>query len=106
MALNGCGNSRFWGASVVAAHPSVSAFLNGLTRLKCESQTANSDLNDQNAIQPAEARTPSTRQIAQPRNLKAAFHSANTQSSLQLQRQAKTVKKSQLKDERERERVG
>ncbi len=42
------------------AHLSVSVFLNGLTRLKCESQTANSDLNDQNVIQPAEDRTPST----------------------------------------------
>lgn len=71
MALNECGNGWFWGASVVVAHPSVSAFLNGLTRLKCESQ-ANSDLNDQNAIQPAEARTPSMRQIAQLTNLKGA----------------------------------
>jgi len=80
--------------SVVAAHPSVSAFLNSLTRLKCESQTANSDLNDQNEIQPAETRTPSTRKIAQPWNLKGALkHSPNTHRSLRLQRQAKIARK-------------
>ncbi len=57
------------------AHPSVSVFLNGLTRLKCESQMANSELNDQNVIQPAEARTPSTSpETSKERKITALTH--------------------------------